>query len=236
MSVLPVAACSYPHHLMRLLPPPLLMSLLLSSAIRKWRFRPCQKDSNLRTNPGKERQLIMMRRERVFMSKEFFERDMMHFGSTSRKVIFSIEGGKCGQLLYRVLKKYKWCLMGITLLQFLLGENSYSTLFLSNEPFLYYSWRNWREPSWHLRNPSHVDFLALGYCHFTLFALRMLQGNFFQILICFLISLQAVYCSTPTLPSLGLTYTTWPIWSMHLAMSVCKRTFLLLLRLFCRFF
>ena len=72
MSVLPVAACSYPHHLMRLLPPPLLMSLLLSSAIRKWRFRPCQKDSNLRTNPGKERQLIMMRRERVFMSKEVF--------------------------------------------------------------------------------------------------------------------------------------------------------------------
>ena len=73
MSVLPVAACSYPHHLMRLLQaPPLLMSLLLSSAIRKWRFRPCQKDSNLRTNPGKERQLIMMRRERVFMSKEFF--------------------------------------------------------------------------------------------------------------------------------------------------------------------
>ena len=124
----------------------------------------------------------------------------------------------------------------MTLWQFLLGENSYSTLFLSNKPFLYYSWRNWREPSWHLRNPSHVDFLALGYCHFTLFALRMLQGIFFQILIGFFISLQAVYCSPPTLPSWGLTYPTWPIWSMHLAMSVCKRTFLLLLRLFCRFF
>lgn len=233
MSVLPVAACSYPHHLMRLLQaPPLLMSLLLSSAIRKWRFRPCQKDSNLRTNPGKERQLIMMRRERVFMSKEVFLAWHDAFWVYKSKGYFFHWRGEMWPMAVQSVEKIKvmshW--------RFLLGENSYSTLFLSNEPFLYYSWRNWREPSWHLRNPSHVDFLALGYCHFTLFALRMLQGNFFQILICFFISLQAVYCSTPTLPSWGLTYTTWPIWSMHLAMSVCKRTFLLLLRLFCRFF
>ena len=238
MSVLPVAACSYPHHLMRLLQaPPLLMSLLLSSAIRKWRFRPCQKDSNLRTNPGKERQLIMMRRERVFMSKEFFfSVTWCILGLQVERLFFPLKGGNGANGCTECWKNKKWCLIGITLWRFLLGENSYSTLFLSNEPFLYYSWRNWREPSWHLRNPSHVDFLALGYCHFTLFALRMLQGNFFQILICFFISLQAVYCGTPTLPSWGLTYTTWPIWSMHLAMSVCKRTFLLLLRLFCRFF
>ena len=93
MSVLPVAACSYPHHLMRLLQaPPLLMSLLLSSAIRKWRFRPCQKDSNLRTNPGKERQLIMMRRERVFMSKEFFSVTWCILGLQVERLFFPLKG------------------------------------------------------------------------------------------------------------------------------------------------
>ena len=54
--------------------PPLLMSLLLlSSAIRKWRFRPCQKDSNLRTKSWQRAAAHhAMRRERVFMSKGFF--------------------------------------------------------------------------------------------------------------------------------------------------------------------
>ena len=88
--------------------PPLLMSLLLlSSAIRKWRFRPCQKDSNLRTKSWQRAAAHhAMRRERVFMSKGFFFAWRGAFRVYKSKYYFFLHwrGGKGCHLQYSQLK------------------------------------------------------------------------------------------------------------------------------------